>query len=70
VVVAPDYTKSVQAPYPTAINDCEDTLDWLLEQAVLLNIETNKLIIVAGPHPLKITKCQSGILNLIDLDGS
>lgn len=47
VVVAPDYTKSVHAPYPAAINDCEDTLDWLLAEAEQLGIRTDK-VMVAG----------------------
>ncbi len=48
VVVAPDYTKSVKKPYPAAINDCEDTLDWLLLHALQINVRTDKLII--GGH--------------------
>lgn len=48
IVVAPDYTKTVHAPYPAAINDCEDTLDWLLDNAQMLGIRSDKLII--GGH--------------------
>ena len=48
VVIAPNYTKSLRAPYPAAIDDCEDTLDWLLAKAETLKIRTDKLII--GGH--------------------
>jgi len=48
IVVAPDYTKTVHAPYPAAINDCEDTLDWLLENIQMLGIRSDKLVI--GGH--------------------
>ena len=32
LVVTPDYTTSEKAPYPTALNDCIDTYQWILEQ--------------------------------------
>lgn len=48
VVIAPDYTKSIHAPYPAAINDCEDTLDWLLANQQNLNIRSDKLVV--GGH--------------------
>ena len=48
VVVAPCYTKSVLAPYPAAIDDCEDALDWLIANAAELRINTDKLAI--GGH--------------------
>lgn len=47
VVVAPDYRKAVDAPYPAAFNDCYDTLLWLNENVKHLHIIPNK-IIVAG----------------------
>lgn len=47
IVVAPDYRKAVDAPYPAAFNDCYDTLLWLNENVKQLNLISNK-IIVAG----------------------
>lgn len=47
VVVAPDYRRSVDEPYPAAFNDCYDTLLWMKENAELLGIDSTK-IIVAG----------------------
>jgi len=48
IIVAPDYTKSFVAPYPAAIDDCEDTLDWMLANAEPLGIRTDKVIV--GGH--------------------
>ena len=47
VVVAPDYRKSVKAPFPAGFNDCYDTLLWMKENANELNIKPSKFI-VAG----------------------
>jgi len=47
VVIAPDYRKSFEAPYPAAFNDCFDTLLWAKENAEDLQIYNDKLI-VAG----------------------
>ena len=33
VVVAPDYRKSLEAPYPAALNDCYGSLLWLKRNA-------------------------------------
>ncbi|WP_435357858.1 alpha/beta hydrolase [Emticicia sp. SJ17W-69] len=45
VVVAPDYRKAVDAPYPAAFNDCYDTLLWLNENVNQLHILPKKLIV-------------------------
>jgi acetyl esterase/lipase len=45
VIVAPDYRKALDAPYPAAFNDCYDTLLWMDENADLLDILQDKLII-------------------------
>ncbi|MEQ9376001.1 MAG: alpha/beta hydrolase [Imperialibacter sp.] len=45
VVVAPDYRKAYDAPYPAAFNDCYDTLLWMNENVKQLGIIPNKLII-------------------------
>lgn len=47
VIVAPDYRKSVEAPYPSALNDCYATLLWMKENALELGIRQDQLI-VAG----------------------
>lgn len=45
VVVAPDYRKAFDAPYPAAFNDCYDTLLWMNKQVDQLGIIPDKLII-------------------------
>jgi len=45
VIVAPDYRKAPRFPYPSAFNDCYDTLLWMKESAASLNILENKFII-------------------------
>jgi len=47
VVVAPDYRKALDAPYPAAFHDGYDTLLWMHEQAPNLGIDPRGLI-VAG----------------------
>lgn len=47
VIVAPDYRKAFDAPYPAAFNDCYDTLLWMNEKVQQLGVIPNK-IIVAG----------------------
>lgn len=47
VVVAPDYRKSMKDPYPAGFNDCYDTLLWMKENALSININPSKFI-VAG----------------------
>jgi acetyl esterase/lipase len=48
IAIAPDYCKSVKAPYPAAFNDCYDTLLWIRDNAVQLGIRADQ-IIVGGP---------------------
>jgi len=47
IIVAPDYRKSIKAPYPAAFDDCYDTLMWINENASSLNALKDK-IMVAG----------------------
>lgn len=47
VVVAPDYRKSQDAPYPAAFHDSYDTLLWIRDNAALLGTRAQRLI-VAG----------------------
>ena len=47
VIVAPDYRKSFDAPYPAAVNDCYATLRWMKQNAAELGIRADQLI-VAG----------------------
>lgn len=46
IIVAPDYRKSPNAPYPAAFNDCYDTLLWMNENLNQLNIKDR--FILAG----------------------
>jgi len=47
IIVAPDYRKAGEAPYPAAFNDCYDTLLWIRDNAASLGGRTDKFI-VAG----------------------
>ncbi|MDF7665854.1 alpha/beta hydrolase [Bifidobacterium sp. ESL0745] len=47
VLVAPDYRKSTEAPYPAALEDCYWTLLWLKDHAKQLGVCSDQLI-VAG----------------------
>ena len=46
VVVAPDYRKSLDAPYPAAVNDCYATLRWLKDNAAELGVRDDQLIVM------------------------
>lgn len=45
VIVSPDYTLSVDKPYPAALNDCYDTLCWMKENAEKLGIRSDQIFI-------------------------
>jgi len=45
VIVAPDYRKSLNAPYPAAFNDCYDSMLWMNEHAEELGIIPDKVIV-------------------------
>ncbi|MDC7223694.1 MAG: alpha/beta hydrolase [Spirochaetales bacterium] len=47
VIIAPDYRKAVEAPYPAALNDCWDTMTWAGERADSLGIREDRFM-VAG----------------------
>jgi acetyl esterase/lipase len=47
IIVAPDYRKAVEAPYPAAFDDCYDTLLWIRDHAASLGGRPDKFI-VAG----------------------
>ena len=38
IIVAPDYRKALDAPFPAAFNDCYDTLLWLKENAEAVGV--------------------------------
>lgn len=45
VVVAPDYTLSMQKPYPCALNDCYDALLWVKRNAARLGADVNRIFV-------------------------
>lgn len=44
VVVAPDYRLSIDAPYPSALDDCYDALKWMKEHTKELGIRDDQLM--------------------------
>jgi acetyl esterase/lipase len=46
VIVAPDYRKSLEAPYPAALNDCYGALRWLRENAAGLGVREDQLFVM------------------------
>ena len=46
VVVAPDYRKSLDAPYPAAVHDSYATLLWLHQNAAELGVREDQLIVM------------------------
>lgn len=46
VIVAPDYRKSFDEPYPAAVNDCYATLLWMKHNAAALGIRDDQLIVI------------------------
>lgn len=45
VVVAPDYTRSVEKPFPAALLDCYEALWWLRLNAAKLGVDEEKLFV-------------------------
>ena len=45
VIVAPDYTLSLEKPYPQAFSDCYESLCWMKENAHSLGIRDNQLFV-------------------------
>lgn len=45
VVVAPDYRKSVDAPYPAALEDCYQALLWMRDNCGRYNVRSNQLFV-------------------------
>jgi len=46
VIVAPDYRKSLEAPYPAAVNDCYGSLVWLKANASHLDVREDQLLVM------------------------
>ena len=45
IIVAPDYRKAVEAPYPAAFHDCYDTLLWIRDNATSISGRTDGFIV-------------------------
>ena len=45
IIVAPDYTHSVDSPYPSAFNDCYEVLYWMKQNVNKLGIKDNQLFV-------------------------
>jgi acetyl esterase/lipase len=45
IILAPDYRKALQAPYPAAFNDCYDTLLWMRDNAVSIGGRGDRFIV-------------------------
>jgi acetyl esterase/lipase len=45
IVVAPDYRKAVESPYPAAFDDCYDTLLWIRDHAASIGGRTDGFIV-------------------------
>jgi len=45
IIVAPDYRKAVESPYPAAFNDCYDTLRWIRDHAASIGGRTDGFIV-------------------------
>lgn len=70
VIVAPDYRKANQEPYPAALDDCYDTLLWMKENAEKLGIHPDKFV-VAGHSAgggltaaVTLKACDTGDVNI------
>jgi len=48
VVIAPAYRRSIEAPYPAAIDDCYDTLVWTKTNAAALGVRDDQIMV--GGH--------------------
>jgi acetyl esterase/lipase len=46
VIVAPDYRKSLEAPYPAAVDDCYGSLLWLKRNAAELGVRDDQLLVM------------------------
>ena len=46
VVVAPSYAISPERPYPAALDDCDETFDWIVGNADELGIDPNRICVV------------------------
>ena len=45
ITILPDYTRSIDAPYPAALEDCYLTLKWMYDNAEKLGINKNQIFV-------------------------
>lgn len=48
VIVAPDYTRSPDRPYPAALEDCYASLEWLRDHTDEYGIRSDQLVVAGG----------------------
>lgn len=46
IVIACNYRLAPENPFPTGLNDCQEVYQWILDNAINLNIDTNKIYLV------------------------
>lgn len=57
VVVCPLFRSSVDAPYPAAINDVHAAYKWMIENAQMLGIDTDQIVIYGGSSGGHLASC-------------
>jgi acetyl esterase/lipase len=45
MIVAPEYRNSVEAPYPASVNDCHAGYQWMIENAEMLHVDPDNVVL-------------------------